>query len=887
MGVVGRGRGERVVKSGRTRYCLRPVSRSTQQKSGGTNPPGGMNRRGMFSRVWAWVVVVLAVGWVSGAGGMGGEARARQPLNDDGARDPSRAVAPELPGRGAAPTGPAQSLRTDESMPLSERPIREVRVVGVPEEDRDLVLAQVRARVGTPLNAQVVREDVTRLTRLGRFTTIVAEATPYDDGSVVLTYRCAPAPIIDDVQAVGNRQITDGQLAAEISLLRGTPLDEFQLGSAANRIRRLYREKGYYHATVTVEQEMVGEKVIVVFRIVEGDRLRVTDIRFEGNEAFTSARLRPAIRTRTAGIFESGPLDQETLDQDVAAIVTFYRDRGYLDVRADRRVIFAPNGREAIVTFLISEGPLYTLRSVKAVGSGGGAGGEEPGLRVMTAEQITGLLTIKTGDVYSVDLLRRGVDAVRNAYLRMGYVDVRIATRELRDETKPVVDLLLIITEGERFKTGMITVAGNEITQRKVILREMDTLKPDRPLDASSARRGDRLVNEAQRRIEELRLFEPGSVKLTIQPENPANPGYRDVLVEVEETNTGSIQFGAAVNSDAGVTGLLGLNQRNFDVADFPESWGEFFSGRAFRGAGQVFNVTLQPGTDSSRYSVSLAEPSLFDSDYSGSISGGYFQREFREYDEDRLSLRLGLGRRFGDVWTGSLFTRIETVNIRDIDADAPVDLFEVRGNNFLYGIGFSLLRTTLDSRFRPTQGARTELSVERIEGDFQFTKLSAQHQFYFPIYQDFLSRKTVMNIKLAASYIPEGMDDAPVFERYYLGGTSFRGYRFRTISPKGIRNDTGELGDDPVGGTWQFFAGTEIEQPVWQDVVSVVGFVDSGTVTEEIGFEDYRVSAGVGLRLRVPQLGPAPLAFDFGFPILKVDGDRERVFSFSIDIPF
>lgn len=820
-----------------------------------------------------------------------------QPLQDDRDTDPSRAATPQLPGGRALPSGPAQPLRSDESTPLADRPVREVRLIGVPDADRDLVLSQVRARVGTPLNAAVVREDVTRLTRLGRFTTIVAEATPFDDGSVLLTYRCAPAPIIDDVQAVGNRQITDGQLAAEISLLRGTPLDEFQLGSAANRIRRLYREKGYYNASVSVEQEAVGDKVIVVFRIIEGDRVRITDIRFEGVKSFSVAQVRSQIKSTTAGIFESGPVDQERLDQDVASIITFYRDRGYLDVRADRGIIFSPNGREAIVTFLVSEGPAYTLRSVTTSPPGRDAAAPNPDAeadqpepatpRVMSLEQISALLTIKPGDVYSIDKLRRGLDAVRNAYLRMGYVDVRIATRELRDETRPEVDLLLIIDEGQQFKTGMITVAGNDLTQRRVILREMDTLKPDRPLDASVTRRGDRLESEAKRRVEELRLFEPGSVKLTIQPENPANPGYRDVLVEVEETNTGSIQFGAAVNSDAGVTGLLGLNQRNFDVADFPESWGELFAGRAFRGAGQVFNISVQPGTETSRYSVSLADPSLFDTDYSGSVSLGYFQREFDEYDEDRLGLRLSLGRRFGDVWTGSVFTRIESVHIRDVEPSSTVDLFEAEGNNFIAGFGASLLRTTVDSRFRPTKGARTELGIERIEGDFHFTKLTASHQFYFPIYEDFLNRKTVMNVKVGASYIPEGEGEAPLFERFYLGGTSFRGYRFRTISPKGVRNDTGLVGSDPVGGTWSFYLGTEIEHPIWRDVISIAGFVDSGTVTNDIGFDDYRVSAGVGLRLRVPQLGPAPLAFDFGFPLLKVDGDRERVFSFSIDIPF
>lgn len=837
-------------------------------------------------------------------------------------------VAP--PGTGSGPASPAtaatpaERLAIDATTPFQDRAIREIKLVGVLERDLTLVSDQIRSRVGSPLTSESVRGDVSRLTRLGRFKEILAEVTPLPDGSVVLTYRCTPTPIIDDVQAVGNRQITDNELSGEISLLRNTPLDEYQLGSAAARIRKLYRNKGYYNASVQVEQEVVEDKVVVVFRIIEGDRVRITDIRFKGNEAFTPRQLGPNIKSETAGLFESGAIDEEKLDQDVANLITFYKDRGYLDIRADREMIFAPNGKEAIVTFLISEGPVYRLRQVKAVssdrasatpspaGADGGADrdadanaevlkdrprgllGNNP-LKVLSQDQVAGLLRIKPGDVYSQDKIRKAIDDVRNAYARMGYVDARVQRYELRADPEnpgesPRVDLFLVIDEGRPFKTGLISVAGNDITQRKVILRELDTIKPDRPLDTSGSRQQDRVVTDAERRLIESRLFDPQSVKLTVQPEKPETPGYRDVLVEVRETNTGSFNFGAALSSDAGVTGLISLNQRNFDVSDTPDSFSEFISGRAFRGAGQIFNISLAPGTELQTYSISLTDPSLFDTDYSGSILGSYRQREYDEYNEDRLTGRLSFGRRFGERWGANIFTRVEDVKISEIEPYSPVDLFAVEGKNFLTGVGVNLTRSSIDSRFRPTEGSRLELSAERVGafgGDFDFTKLSAEYQVYFPIYEDFLGRKTVMSFKSAAQYIPEGQDDSPIFERYYMGGSSFRGFRFRTISPKGIRNDTGELGDEPVGGSWSFFLGTEIEQPVFQEVISVVGFIDSGTVEEDLGFEDYRVSAGVGLRFRVPALGPAPLAFDFGFPIVKRFGDRERVFSFTIDLPF
>ncbi len=117
--------------------------------------------------------------------------------------------------------------------------------------------------------------------------------------------------------------------------------------------------------------------------------------------------------------------------------------------------------------------------------------------------------------------------------------------------------------------------------------------------------------------------------------------------------------------------------------------------------------------------------------------------------------------------------------------------------------------------------------------------------------------------------------------------GQSFRGFQYRTVSPKGIGELSGEPTTDPVGGTWSFFFGAEIEQPLYEDLLSGVLFIDTGTVTNSPGFDDYRISIGFGIRVAVAQLGPTPLAFDFGFPILTGPGDQEQIFSFSVDVPW
>jgi outer membrane protein insertion porin family len=774
-----------------------------------------------------------------------------------------------------------------------DRPVREIRVVdfaadggpgdalGPDLEQR--VRNEIRMSVGLPYRNATLTADVERLNRLGIFARVESYVQQLADGGVLLSYVVEVQPVIQDVQVTGNRKLNDAQLAGAVDLLVGTPIDRFQIDRAARRIEDLYREKGYYLARVTVDLEELEESSIVLFRIREGQRIKITDIRFEGNETIPERLLRREIDTHVAGLFRRGALDDLQLDRDVGAVIAFYRNEGYLDVRADRIIRPSPDSKEAVVVFLIDEGPVYTLRSLRVEFD---QGVDET---VFTREQIQGLLALNPGDVYSKGLVDESLAAIRSAYGQLGFADAfppgfnAVRAFELRDTERPEVDLLLRINPGRRYTTGEVVIAGNSITKQNVIRRQVE-VRPGRPLDMTA-------IERTERRLEQLRLFSPlppdRGVKLTLQPPDPGEPEFRDVLIEVTETDTGEFSIGGAVSSDQGLVGRIALTQRNFDVRDTPDSLGDMFSGGAFRGAGQTFQIEALPGVDVQTYSISLSEPYLLESDYSGSVNAFYRDREFDEFDEERFGGAVSVGRRFGTRWSGSLALRANSVGLTNIAPDRPVDVFEFADRSLFFGLSPSIARTSLDRFFLPNRGSRTELSVEQVFGDYTFNTIRADHSVYIPIRQDFLGRDTVLKFEGRIAYQPQDEDDVPVYERMYMGGNTFRGFEFRTISPKGIRNDTGELGNDPVGGTWLFFAGIEVRQPVYEEILHVVGFLDTGTVTNEPGFEEYRVSIGVGVRFSIPQLSPAPIALDFGFPIVDEEGDESQVFTFSVDLPF
>ncbi len=797
------------------------------------------------------------------------------------------------------------------------RLIREVRLVGLERVREQLVRNTLRTLEGRPVSLETVRRDIRNLHRLGEFRQIEAAAELFGDGSVAVIYSFVEAPILSDIVVVGNQEVASEDIAraaAGAQLTAGTPIDDFRVDQAARAVEEMYKRKGYFAAEVMIDKEQLEETGVVELRVREGQQARVARIDFVGNERVETKKLRPVVRTKPASWFRTAPYDPRQLGDDAGSIVRYYVDRGYLDARADWRATPSPNGREVIVEYLIVEGPLYTLRSVVGVSADGS------GLGVFDDEQLAALAPIKVGDALERPLLDATAEAVRDAYWRMGYVDAdlrpspRRATGELGfaedweggdaaayyellvANEAPVADLRLVIAEGERFRTGEVIVRGNEITRADVIRRETRVV-PGEPLDRVG-------VEETQDRLSRSRLFarptpnDPNQgVRAEILPEDPSDPGFRDVLIQVTETNTSSFNFGAAVSSDSGVAGFVETRFWNFDLRDPPDSYADWASGRSFRGGGQTLVLRASPGTEIQNYTISFTDPYVLERDLSLTVAGSIVDRVFEDYDQGTRAARLALGRRFGERWTGAASLRLNSISLDDIDADAPVDVFDVEDERSFLGAGFTLTRTSVPSeqRLSPGEGSRTEFGIEQIFGDFEFTRLTFEHNAFLTIGEDFLGRRQVVSTRVAAGYIPQD-DSSPVYERFYLGGRSFRGFDFRGVSPRGIRNDNGMLGSDPVGGDWSFFLGLQYEHPLFgtvptargltDPVVSAVFFVDTGTVQQDFGFDEYRVSVGTGLRLRVPQLTSVPLAFDFAIPVIEEDGDQTQVFSFSVDLP-
>lgn len=755
-----------------------------------------------------------------------------------------------------------------QNIDLNNRPVTKIVLVGVKPESEQLVRNQIRLAEGQPYDDKIVAQDVVRITHLGRFGTVQAAVDQQEDGTLVVKYIVNEQAILADVRVVGNKALTDQELLALAVIRSGDPVDSYLIDRAINQIKRAYEDKGYFMTEIVLDQQLLDESNVLLFKVREGPKIRVRGIRFAGNEVFSDKELKSQVKSKTYMlILREGELNRTALDEDADRIRTYYRDRGYLDAQADRELDISANQKDAVVTFNIVEGRRYTVSTISVEGN-----------ELYGEEQILGTMALNVGDVFAANLLRKSQENLQDLYGKQGYIETEVRIERLFHEDSPNVDVKVQIVEGSPYLVGKVAVRGNQITKDNVILRQTRGMDPGRRFDRTGLER-------TQRRLKDSALFSDAKISILGDKEDET----RDVLIEVKEQNTGSISFGAGISSDAGIIGAIDLKQRNFDVTDVPESFGEFFTGKAFRGAGQSFGITLQPGDETSNYSVNFAEPYIFDTQYSFDTSLFYFTRDRDDYDEQRQGGTFGFGQRFGDIWSGRLGVRGETVDISNIDTNAPADITAVQGQSLITSIGGTLTRSTVDNRLLPSKGSMASLGlwqIGAIGGDYTFTKLTFEYNKFWTVDEDFMGRKTTLAFKSKMGYILQD-NEAPIFERFFAGGhRSFRGFKYRGIGPYGLKTN-GQDTDESIGGDWMFLLGLEYSIPVYQESVRWVFFTDTGTVQDEIGFDQYRVSVGTGLRLQVPFLGQAPFAFDLAFPILKQDQDDEELFSFDIALPF
>ena len=742
--------------------------------------------------------------------------------------------------------------------------VTDILIQGSRHVSAENVVNQMRTKVGKEYLAGVLQDDVRTLIATRQWANVWADLKDDGPGKVkVFVYLRDLPSMVRRVEYKGNVKLSRDDLDTITGIRKGMPCNPTSNKVACQRIVNRYHEEGRFGASCELEKGQNLGDTEVVFRISEGYIRRISSIDFTGNTFVSSAVLRQ--RINSGAMFLRLPLgatyNPALLEHDTGTLIRYFRGFGYLNVRVTRELNESADGRSVAVIFHIEEGLRHRLDARAHVA----------GSRSVAVEALQALPEQKAGDFYDQKKIDTGSARIRD-YIGYKGVQAKVFAEPVLIPEKPgFVRVDYQVQEQGASRVGRVIIIGNERTNQNVILRQLP-LYPGQVLTYPD-------LALAERNLARLNIFEASAdgarPTVTVQndPQNPDSP-FKNVIVNVNETTTGSLLFGVGVNSDAGFTGSIVLNERNFDLFRPPTSIEDALSGNAFRGAGQEFRLEAVPGTQVQRYMATFREPFLFDSPYALTVSGYYFQRYYNEYSEERVGGRFTVGRQLDANWSAAATVRVENVNVGQVSPFAPDDYRSVVGNTFQAGFRLGLINDTRDSTLRPTEGHLFDISYEQLTGGKTFGLANLEFSKFWTVAQ----RADGSGRHVLAYHNSTGWasSNTPVYERFFGGGfRSIRGFQFRGVGP--------DINGFKVGGDFMFLNSLEYQLPVQaSDNVFLVGFVDTGTVSSRINdLDTYRVSAGFGVRFTLPMLGPVPIALDFGFPIVQGRHDQQQVFNF------
>ena len=790
----------------------------------------------------------------------------------------------------------------------------EIKHVGPPAASNDLIHSNIRVKVGDPFVRTAVDDDVRNLYQTGQFYNIrvTDEVTA---GGVVVTYVVQGKPRLLEIKFTGNQKFVDAKLRKKLTSKIGEPLDERKLFTDCQEIQKLYQKSGYPGTTVKYipsidENSGHGSATIT---IVESPRIKITDVQFNGAQAFSEGKLRGLIKTRRHWMFSwitgSGAFKEDEFDDDKEKLAQFYHEKGYIDFEIKDVAFLHPTPKTLVIQFSVFEGSRYKVGAIKITGTKLFSAADiaqanraaHPGTALKKIKLGPNGLEMDIGDTFTPEGLNKDTDAIKDFYGAKGYIDVTPGSRNLivtkiPNTERGTMDLEYKIDEGQKSYIEKIEIRGNVKTKDRVIRRELSVA----PGDVFDMVR----INNSKLRIEGVDYFS----KVDTRPEPTDVPNRKNLIVGVEEKNTGNMTVGAGFSSVDSLVGFAEVYQGNFDLFHAP----------TFTGAGQKFRLRVQYGTQRKDFEVEFIEPWFLERKLNFDVNLYYRELDFLSpnnlYRETLTGGRVGLKRALGsDFLIGGIGYTLQQVGVKfnnnavaapvvppgSLPPPPPVGyervpqtLLDEKGNSIISKFDASITWDTRGPGFLPEKGQQTTLSAQLagpFGGDKNFYKLELKSHWYFKGLATGHILEILGGTGVAESY--GSTSQVPFYERWNLGGlNSLRGFQFDDISPREVSSGSTE----PVGGNTYWFGSLEYSIPIIERLRFAV-FYDIGNVMSRAysyDFSNYSDNWGIGLRLNLPLGGASgtPLRLDYGIPIhhdVFNNGKARFQFSVGFDRPF
>ena len=741
--------------------------------------------------------------------------------------------------------------------------IRSVQVRGAERAGEEAVRSNLTIQPGVSFTNADIDESVKRLYSTGYFSDVRIAVS----GST-LVVSVSENQLVNQVVFNGNRKIKDDKLAAVVQTQSLGPYNQEMVNADIERLREAYSAIGRSDVEITTQTAPVGQgRVNVAFVINEGDRTKIANINFVGNQAYGDGRLQSVILTK-----ESGPLsfltrkdvyNQDKLRADEDALRQFYYNHGYPDFRIiSSEAVLDEASNQYNITFTVEEGPRYRFGDVVV----------ESTVEGVNSEDLQGLVRTKTGDVYDAGDVQKSMEAISQRVASAGYPFARVTPRGDRNFETQTVGVSYLVDQGERAYVERIEIRGNTRTRDYVIRREFDFSEGDAF--------NQQMISRAKRRLEALGYF----TTVNISTSQGSASDRVVVIVDVEDQPTGS--FGIGAGYSAGGDGLIleaSIEEKNF------------------LGRGQFIRVAVGGGLDDARsYNLSFTEPYFlgyrlaagFDLFKNQTSSESYY-----DYDEQGVTLRV-TAPITEDLATTFRYTykQIEydgdgdwqagTPNTASDNLSAPYEDLINEGEFVQSSVSQTLTYNTLDDTKLAREGFYVSATHEYagLGGDSEFYKIYGRARYFHLLSEE---ADIIGSVAVGAGHVMGTGDDLNVFDQFMVGGRQIRGFENQGIGPR-------MLNGDAIGGTTYFTASAEVTfpMPAFPEDFGLRGavFADAGTLygndvdtsgeTVQGTSMAWRASVGAGIQWASPF---GSIRFDYAMPVVKEDFDETQEFRFSM----
>ncbi|MDU7587146.1 MAG: outer membrane protein assembly factor BamA [Acidovorax sp.] len=732
--------------------------------------------------------------------------------------------------------------------------VQDIRVEGLQRVEPGTIFASLPLRVGDEYNDDKGAAAIRALFALGLFKDVRLEAS-----GNVLVVVVEERPTIADVDFAGTKEFDKDTLKKamrDVGLTEGRPFDKALADRAEQELKRQYINRSLYGAeVVTTVTPIERNRVNLTFTVTEGEPAKIKEIRIVGNKAFSESTLKGLFDQDTGGWMswytKSNRYSRAKLNADLETLRSYYLARGFLEFRIEStQVAISPDKQDISITVNVNEGQSYVVSGVKLEGN-----------YLDRDDEFKSLITIRPGEPYNADKVAETTKAFTDHFGNFGFAFARVEAVPEIDRENNRVALVLRAEPSRRAYVRRINVSGNNRTRDEVIRREF------RQFEASWYD-GDK-IKLSRDRVDRLGYFTEVNVETQ---EVPGAPDQVDLVVNVAEKPTGSLQLGAGFSSAEKVSVSFAIKQENVF------------------GSGNYLGVDVNTSKYRRTLVFSTTDPYFTQDGISRTFDVYYrtanpYEDQGGNYELVTAGTSVRLGVPFSETDTVFFGGGVEQTRIKagtNIPA-AYLAYAQQFGENSLsvpLTIGWS--RDDRDSALAPNSGRYQRLNSEwSVAGDARYVRANYQYQQYIPLNKQFT---IAFNGELG---LGKGMNGRPfpVFKNFYSGGLgSVRGFDQGTLGPRDVTGAS-------LGGPKKITLNAELIAPfpgAGNDrTLRWFTFVDAGNVYgEDESWElgDMRVSAGLGLSWISP-LGPLRIAI--AQPVRKFAGDKIQKLQFQIGTSF